>query len=82
MPIHLQDYLGMHPYLLWLFIIPLCWAAELVWPRKVFILWAPACVVGGVVAAVLPALWWLQLLLAVVAAVALHLWLRPRLFSA
>jgi len=45
------------------------------------VLVAPAFVVGAVVAAVAPALWWLQVIVAGLAGAALQLWLHPRLVS-
>lgn len=81
MPMHLQDYMGQHPYLLWLSVIPLCWAAEVLLPKRVFVLWGLAAAIGGAVAAVAPTLWWLQLSVALVAGVLLQLLLRRRLLG-
>ncbi|MFW6598269.1 NfeD family protein [Propionibacteriaceae bacterium Y2011] len=79
MPIHLQDFMGQHPWLLWLTIAPLFVAAEVLRPNRAWVMWAPACVVGGAVAAFAPSLWWLQLLFVGVAGSLALLWLRPRL---
>lgn len=81
MEIHLQDFMGQHPFLLWLSIAPLFWAAEVLVPRRIFVLWGLAAAVGGVIAALWPTVWWLQLGIAVIAAALLHLWLRPRLLG-
>ncbi|HIT75314.1 MAG TPA: hypothetical protein IAA98_07005 [Candidatus Avipropionibacterium avicola] len=77
MEMHLQDFLGQHPWLLWLSLIPLLVAAELLWRRRVFLSWTVAVVVGAVLAAVAPWLWWLQLLGALGAGMAAHRWIRP-----
>jgi len=88
MPMHLQDWVGQHPYLFWLLLAPLFVAAEALLsgrrPRPSmpgrWLLVVPACVLAAVVAAVAPSLWALQLLICAVAALALHWLLRPRLF--
>ncbi len=77
MPIHLQDFMGVHPWLLWLSLIPLFVAAELLWRRRVFLTWTLALAVGAFVAALVPSWWWLQLLVAAAAGLACHRWLRP-----
>ena len=81
MPIHLQDYMGQHPYLLWLSLAPLLWAAEVLVPKRVFVVWGMAAAVGAVVAGAAPSLWWLQLSVAVVAGALLQWQLRPRLLD-
>ena len=81
MPIHLQDFMGQHPFLLWLSVVPLLWAAEVLVPKRVFVVWGLAAAVAAAVAAAAPSLWWLQLGIAVVAGVALQWQLRPRLLG-
>lgn len=96
MPMHLQDFVGQHPYLFWLLLAPLFGAAEALLAgaaadsgrrtvradRGRWFLVMPACAVAAVVAAVAPGLWWLQAIVAVAVALAAQWLLRPRLFPA
>lgn len=77
MPIHLQDFMGLHPWLLWLSVIALFVAAELLWRRRVFLTWTLALAVGALVAVFWPSSWWVQLVAALVVGLLCHRWLRP-----
>ncbi|MGD7787181.1 hypothetical protein ACQCX2_02525 [Propionibacteriaceae bacterium Y1700] len=81
MEMHLQDWLGDHPFTLWLLIIPILLAGEVLRPRRVFASVIPAALVGALAALIGPGTWWLQVFLAgAVAAVGL-VTLRPRLLA-
>ncbi|RCK70525.1 hypothetical protein DT076_03540 [Desertihabitans brevis] len=78
MAVNLNDFLGDHPWLLWLALAALLAAARLVVADRRLLPVAGAVALTAVVAALWPAGWWLQLLVALVLAGAAVWWARPR----
>ncbi len=78
MDINLNDWLGTHLVVLWLFMAVLMGALEVVRRDRVYLMLAAACVGAGLVALVAH-LWWVQLFAAVLLGVVALLIVRPRL---
>ncbi|MVA77182.1 hypothetical protein GC722_14280 [Auraticoccus sp. F435] len=68
MSVNLNDFLGDHPWLLWLVLAALLAGARLVVPSRWLLRLAAVAVLTAVAAAVWPTVAWLQLLVAVVLA--------------
>lgn len=72
MPVNLSDWLGDNPATLWAAVALLCLAAELITPSRRMIVWgAVGAVFAGLIALVLPDLWPLQLVAAILVSGAL-----------
>lgn len=79
--INLTDWLGDNPWALWLSLAVLLGVAEIISLDLVLIMIAAGAVGGAVVALIAPALWPLQILVAVVVSVGMLFLLRPTLMK-
>lgn len=77
MPMNLTDWLGDNPWALWLTLAVLLGIAEILSMDFVLIMIAIGALAGAVLGAVVPALWWLQILAAAAVSVGLLAAARP-----
>jgi membrane protein implicated in regulation of membrane protease activity len=79
MPMNLTDWLGDNPWALWLTLAVLLGVAEILSMDFVLIMIAIGAVAGAVLGALVPPLWWLQILAAGGVTVGLLMLARPTL---
>lgn len=78
---NLSDWLGDHSWAIWFSLTLLLAIAEILSLDLVLVMLAAGALAGGVTALIAPALWWLQVLVAVVVSVLSLLVLRPTLIK-
>jgi membrane protein implicated in regulation of membrane protease activity len=81
MPMNLTDWLGDNPWALWLTLAVLLGVAEILSLDFVLIMIAVGAVAGAVVGAIVPELWFLQILVAAGVSVGMLLVARPTLMK-
>jgi len=79
MPMNLTDWLGQNPWALWLTLAVLLGVAEVLSMDFVLIMIAIGAVAGAVIAAIIPGLWPLQILIAAGVSVGMLMLARPTL---
>lgn len=81
MEVNLTDWLGENAWAIWLSLAFLLAIAEILSLDLVLIMLAVGALAGAGVAVLAPGLWWLQILVAAAAAVAMLFFLRPTLME-
>ena len=77
MDVHLSDWLGANPWTLWVAVELICLIAELITPSRRVIGWGVVgALCGGLIAWILPTLWPLQVVAAVLVTAALIIYAR------